>query len=130
MTLHYSDFPELVISTLFVRRSLDCKWWRYKEFMRKLSNVVTAHLPSLFRSVPLQFPRPPSEDEFFFSRIPSSAGRRMQAERARAEDKKVKRGRSNLIWWARVRKGGVLSLFFPNLKKGEYPRNEKRWGPL
>lgn len=25
---------------------------------------------------------------------------------------------------------GALALFFPNLKKGEYPRNEKRPGPF
>ncbi|TGZ45713.1 hypothetical protein DBV15_04442 [Temnothorax longispinosus] len=76
-------------------------------------------------SVPLQFPRPPSEDEFF-SRAPPSSRRKVRAERV---DKKVERGRSNLIWWARVR-GMYSPLFFPNLKKGEYPRNEKRRGPL
>lgn len=45
-----------------------------------------------------------------------------------AEDGKVERRWSNLIRWARVR--GHSPFFFPNLKKGEYPRNEKRRGPL
>lgn len=96
---------------------------QYKRIYEKTLGITT-HLPSSFRMLVRAAPISATTQR---GRIFFAHPRQRRVRGARRMERWKGGG---VIWYGGPEYGGTRPFFFPNLKKGEYPRNEKRRGPL